>query len=197
MLKRFIDIILSFIGILFLSPMLLIISCILVIHLRGMPIFFQKRLGYKNKVFYVLKFKTMTNEKEINGELKSDAERLTSLGKVIRNLSLDELPQLVNVFLGHMSIIGPRPFLAEYFEIYTDEELKRHNVRPGITGWAQVNGRNNLTWKEKFKLDLYYINNISLSLDVKILLLTIKKVLNRESVSKVGHITMEKYNGKN
>jgi undecaprenyl phosphate N,N'-diacetylbacillosamine 1-phosphate transferase len=180
-----------------LSPIMVILGILLWLNLGENPLFVQKRAGYRCQVFDVIKFKTMTSDKHENSILLEDSLRLTRFGKFIRSLSLDELPQLINVLCGQMSLIGPRPFLSEYLEIYTNGELRRHDVRPGITGWAQTNGRNNLSWKQKFKLDLYYVDNISLNLDIKIALMTIMKVLTRESTSLDGSATTEKYNGYN
>ena len=197
LLKPLIDRLAALILLLMLMPVMIAVTLILAFDLRTSPFFFQTRGGYKNRIFKVMKFKTMTDERDANGELKSDAERLTKMGKTVRALSLDELPQLFNVLLGQMSLIGPRPLMSEYLSIYTSEELRRHNVKPGITGWAQVNGRNSLNWKQKFKLDLYYVDNQSLMLDIKIALLTVIKVIKRDSVSQQGAATMEKYNGSN
>jgi len=180
-----------------LSPVMVILGMLLWVNLGENPLFFQKRAGYRCQVFDVIKFRTMTSNKNENSILLKDSQRLTRFGKFIRGSSLDELPQLINVLCGQMSLIGPRPFMSEYLEIYTNEELHRHDVRPGITGWAQTNGRNNLSWKQKFKLDLYYVDNISLNLDIKIALMTIMKVLTRESANLDGCVTTEKYNGCN
>jgi len=195
--KRVLDFVLSLVLLVVISPLFIIIACILFFSLKGSPFFFQKRGGYLNKPFFVIKFRTMSNEVDDNGDLLPDSERLTVLGRLVRKLSLDEIPQIINVIKGDMSFIGPRPFLYEYMLVYSDEEKRRHSVRPGITGWAQVNGRNSITWKEKFKYDLYYVDNVSFFLDVKIVLLTIKKIILRESVDQGAGVTMEKYNGKN
>ena len=164
----------------------------------GKPLFFvQERPGLQGKLFRIYKFRTMTNERDENGELLPDERRLHGAGKIIRSLSLDELPQLFNVLKGEMSFIGPRPLLVEYLPLYNNEQQKRHDVKPGITGWAQVNGRNAIDWKTRFELDLYYVRHLSFALDVKIAWLTVKKVFLREGVSAEGHVTMEKFNGNN
>ncbi|MCO7223786.1 sugar transferase [Pleionea sp. CnH1-48] len=195
--KPFSDKVMAFILLILLFPFMLAVSVGLAISLSSNPFFLQKRGGYKNRVFKIIKFKTMTNERDSSGELLPDSERLTKFGAVVRSLSLDELPQLFNILKGDMSFVGPRPFLSDYLDIYTDEERQRHNVKPGITGWAQVNGRNTLTWKQKFKLDLWYVENQSLLIDIKIVLLTIVKVVRRESVNQSSTETMEKYDGTN
>ncbi|MBL4745968.1 MAG: sugar transferase [Flavobacteriaceae bacterium] len=194
--KRLIDVILSFVGLLVISPILLIVTVFLTLSNRGKPFFFQMRPGKKNTLFRIIKFKTMNDKKGKNGELLPDAERLTNIGNFIRKTSLDELPQLINVLKGDMSLIGPRPLLPEYLPLYSSDQSRRHHVKPGITGWAQVNGRNAISWEEKFKLDVYYVDNISFLLDVKIILKTFKKVLVSEGVSQEGQITMEKFQGK-
>ena len=194
-IKRIIDIIVSVIGLLIVSPILLGVIFLLIITNNGHPFFFQIRPGKNEKLFKIVKFKTMNEAKDNNGILLPDAERMTNIGNFIRKTSLDELPQLLNVIKGEMSLIGPRPLLPEYLPLYSKEQKKRHNVRPGITGLAQVNGRNAISWKDKFKFDVYYAENISVLLDLKILFLTIKKVLIREGVSAEGSVTMEKFKG--
>lgn len=176
-------------------PVYAVIS--LLIYLKmGKPILFrQKRPGLSGKVFNIYKFRTMTNERNDSGELLPDKERLPSVGRYIRSLSLDELPQLFNVLKGEMSFVGPRPLLVEYLPLYDDEQKRRHDVKPGITGWAQVNGRNALSWEDKFKLDVWYVDNQSLWLDLKILLLTVKKVVKRDGISNTGEATMSKFTG--
>lgn len=175
----------------------LIISLLVYLNF-GKPIFFkQNRLGKNNKVFSIYKFRSMNNNRDVLGKLLPDQERLTSFGLLLRKTSMDELPALINVFNGQMSLVGPRPFLAEYDLLYSMEERRRHNVLPGITGWAQINGRNNLKWSDKFKLDLFYVDNISFMLDIKILFLTIFKVFLAKDVSKDNFETTEKYNGYN
>ncbi len=179
------------------SPFLAV-TALLIYFKMGAPILFtQPRPGQNEKIFNIYKFRTMTDERDEHGELLSDEERLNGIGKTIRALSIDELPQLFNVLKGDMSIIGPRPLLVEYLPLYSGEQRRRHDVKPGITGWAQVNGRNAISWKEKFALDCYYVENLSFMLDLKILLMTLKKVLGREDISASDHVTMEKFNGTN
>lgn len=196
-IKRVIELVLALFGLLFVSPIFLFIVLFLSIQNSGTPFFFQRRGGFKNKVFKVIKFKTMNDKRDEKGELLPDHQRLTSVGKFIRKTSLDELPQLINVIKGEMGIIGPRPFLAEYLEIYSVEQKRRHDVRPGITGWAQVNGRNNLSWAKKFELDIWYVENVSFLLDLRILFLTLKKVFFFKDVNKQGEATTVKFNGTN
>ncbi len=193
--KRLIDIVLSFLGLLLLSPVILIIVLILLVVNKGNPFFMQPRPGKNEVIFKLIKFKTMTNRRDIDGELLCDNERLTKVGNIIRRTSLDEIPQLINVLKGEMSLIGPRPLLVEYLPLYNEEQKKRHNVRPGITGWAQVNGRNAINWADKFKFDIYYVEQISFFLDLKIIFFTIKKVLMSENINSSGTITMEKFSG--
>jgi len=171
----------------------------LLIYLKmGKPILFtQERPGYKGKIFKIYKFRTMTDEKDKDGNLLPDEKRLKGIGRMIRSLSLDELPQLFNVLKGDMSFIGPRPLLVEYLPLYNDKQKKRHDVKPGITGWAQVNGRNAISWEEKFRYDVEYVNNISFLFDLKIAWMTILKVLKKEGISQQGNATMEKFNGEN
>lgn len=179
-LKRFIDIILSFSLLLIFSPFFIAIVLIIMMLQHQNPFYTQKRPGKNQKEFHILKFKSMTNNKDENGDLLPDSKRITSFGKIIRRTSLDELPQLINVLKGEMSIIGPRPLLFEYIPMYKLNQIRRHEVRPGITGWAQVNGRNAICWTKKFEFDVWYVDNMSFALDVKILFLTIKKVLSRK-----------------
>ncbi|WP_214807905.1 sugar transferase [Exiguobacterium sp. s144] len=194
-MKRCFDVCFSIILITFLSP-LMVITTILILSFIGKPILFkQVRPGKNAKPFVVYKFRTMTNQKDKNGELLPDAKRLNKFGKLIRKLSLDELPQLFNVLKGDLSLVGPRPLLMEYLSLYSEEQMKRHNVRPGITGWAQVNGRNAIAWEEKFKLDIWYVENRSFLLDIKILFMTIKKVFISEGISNGDHVTIEKFQG--
>lgn len=175
---------------------LLIIMFILVKNKLGSPVFFkQKRPGLKGEAFHLIKFRTMTDEKDSTGNLLPDNQRLTKFGKFLRSSSMDELPELWNVFKGEMSFVGPRPLLMEYLPLYNEEQMKRHSVKPGITGWAQVNGRNSISWDEKFQLDIWYVENQSLLLDLKILLLTLKKVFIREGISAQGEATMPKFTG--
>jgi len=194
-IKRIIDIIVSIVVLIIVFPILLGVIVLLIITNNGHPFFFQIRPGKNERLFKIVKFKTMNEAKDNNGVLLPDAERMTKVGNFIRKTSLDELPQLLNVIKGEMSLIGPRPLLPEYLPLYTNEQKKRHNVRPGITGWAQVNGRNAISWEEKFKFDVYYADNISVLLDLKILFLTIKKVMKREGVSAEGSVSMEKFKG--
>lgn len=193
--KRFFDFILSLIGFLVLSPLFLFITLFLIIANKGKPFFFQQRPGKNNKTFRVVKFKTMNDRKDSEGNLLPDAERLTSVGNFVRKTSLDEIPQLLNVIKGDMSLIGPRPLLVEYLPLYDKQQIRRHEVRPGITGWAQVNGRNAISWKEKFVLDVWYVDNISLTLDIKILGRTLQKVFISEGINSGTSATMEKFEG--
>jgi len=193
--KRFIDFSCAFIGLIMLSPVFLGITILLVFVNQGTPFFVQARPGRNGKVFHLLKFKTMNDKRDSAGFLLPDDMRMTSIGNVIRKTSLDEIPQLVNVLTGDMSLIGPRPLLVEYLPLYSTEQAKRHQVRPGITGWAQVNGRNQVSWGEKFEMDLWYIKNMSFAVDLKILFLTIKKVLLKEGISSQTSVTMEKFTG--
>ena len=178
-----------------LSPILIIVSIGLYFVNDGSPFFFQLRPGQNEKIFRIIKFKTMTDKLDAQGNLLSDSERLTRLGKLVRKSSVDELPQLLNVLKGDMSIVGPRPLLPEYLSLYTKHQARRHEVRPGITGWAQVNGRNAISWEEKFNFDVGYVENQSLTLDLKILLLTIKKVFAREGVNEPGEATATTFKG--
>lgn len=195
LLKRAIDFFCSLIGFLVLAPVFAVISIGLFLVNKGQPFFFQKRPGKKGKVFYVIKFKTMNDRKDNHGNLLSDAERLTPLGTFIRKTSLDEIPQLLNVIKGDMSLVGPRPLLVHYLPLYNEKQNRRHEVRPGITGWAQVNGRNAISWQQKFDYDVWYVDNMSLKLDLKILFLTVKKVFVREGISADGHVTIEPFKG--
>ena len=193
--KRFLDFTLSLLAIIVLSPVLLIVA-ILVRTKLGSPIIFkQERPGLKGKVFTIYKFRTMTSETDENGNLLPDEVRLTKFGKLLRSTSLDELPELFNILFGHMSIVGPRPLLVKYLPLYNDEQARRHDVRPGFTGYAQANGRNAISWEEKFKLDVYYVNHISLWLDIQIILKTVKVVLFREGTTSETSATMEEFKG--
>ena len=195
--KRIIDIILSAIGLILLSPILVIVSILIRLKL-GSPIFFtQDRVGKENKVFKIIKFRTMKDVRDVNGNLIPEYKRRTSFGNKLRELSIDEIPELIIILKGDMSLVGPRPLLVDYLQYYNDEQIKRHNVLPGLTGWAQVNGRNSITWKEKFKLDLWYVNNYSLKLDIKIVFMTIYKVLKRDGINQGTEVTMERFNGMN
>jgi len=193
--KRLIDFVISLIGLIFLLPVFIVIIAILLFSNSGKPFFYQRRPGRNEKIFHVMKFKTMNDKKDIHGKLLPDSERLTAIGKFIRKTSLDEIPQLINVVRGNMSLIGTRPLLVEYLPLYSEEQKRRHEIRPGITGWAQVNGRNAITWEEKFKLDVWYVDNISFWLDIKILLLTVKKVCKGEGISSNTSVSMEKFTG--
>ncbi len=192
-IKRLLDIILSLLGLIIASPVFVIISILVFIFLGKPVIFKQKRPGKDEKIFNLYKFRTMTDKKDKKGNLLPDEKRLTKFGKLLRKTSLDELPELFNILKGDMSFIGPRPLLVEYLQYYTKEEHHRHDVRSGLTGWAQVNGRNLLSWEEKFKKDLEYVNNISFMLDLKIIFLTIKTVLKREGINQNGSATMEPF----
>jgi lipopolysaccharide/colanic/teichoic acid biosynthesis glycosyltransferase len=194
-IKRGIDIVVSAIVLLLFLPVLLLISAVLAVVTHGKPFFFQVRPGLHATLFNIVKFKTMTDRKDADGNLLPDAQRLTKIGAFVRKTSLDEMPQLINVFKGDMSLIGPRPLLPEYLPLYNNEQKKRHLVRPGISGWAQVNGRNAISWQQKFDYDVWYVKNISFLLDVKIVFLTIKKVLVRDGISSDSSVTMEKFKG--
>jgi lipopolysaccharide/colanic/teichoic acid biosynthesis glycosyltransferase len=194
-MKRSFDILSSFTGLIILSPIIIFVAWKIRKKL-GSPVFFrQVRPGLKGKSFQMIKFRSMLDVLDANGNLLPDSQRLTSFGQWLRSTSLDELPGLWNVFVGDMSLVGPRPLLAEYLPLYTSSQARRHDVRPGITGWAQVNGRNAISWEEKFELDVWYVDNQSFILDLKILLLTIKKVFNREGVTANGHVTIEPFRG--
>lgn len=195
--KPSIDFLISLTALLILSPLLLIIIILLALVNNGKPFFFQKRPGKNKVIFKIVKFKTMTDSKNPDGSLKSDAERLTTIGKFVRKTSIDEIPQLWNVLKGDMSLIGPRPLLPQYLSIYNEHQQKRHLVKPGITGWAQVNGRNAISWKNKLDLDVWYVENLTFSLDMKILIKTVKKVLLSEDINTENMATTEPFNGKN
>lgn len=195
MLKRLFDLTAALIGLIIASPLILIASLIIRVKLGSPVIFTQQRPGLHGQPFYVYKFRTMTDERDENGELLPDERRLTRTGRLIRKLSLDELPQLFNVLKGELSLVGPRPLLMEYLPLYTPEQARRHDVKPGITGWAQINGRNTISWEDKFKLDVWYVDNRSFWLDIKILFLTVFKVFRSEGISQSGHVTMEKFKG--
>lgn len=178
-----------------LSPVFLLVTILLAIANSGKPFFFQPRPGKDEQIFTVIKFKTMNDRKDKSGQLLPDAARLTSLGKFIRKTSLDEIPQLLNVIKGDMSIVGPRPLLIQYLPLYNETQRSRHSIKPGITGWAQVNGRNAISWKQKFEYDVWYVNNISFAVDIKILLLTVRNVLRSEGISSETSATMEQFTG--
>lgn len=195
MFKTLFDKTLALFLIIFFSPIYLIIS-LLILWKMGSPILFrQQRPGYKEKIFGIYKFRTMTNEKDANGNLLPDDQRLVGIGKFIRSTSLDELPQLFNVLKGEMSFVGPRPLLIEYLDLYNDKQKRRHDVKPGITGWAQVNGRNAISWEQKFEYDVWYVDNQSFLLDMKILWMTFLKVVKRSDISSSSSATMEKFTG--
>ncbi|WP_214269721.1 sugar transferase [Mammaliicoccus lentus] len=195
MLKRTLDITVSFAALIVSSPVIL--GTAIVINKKiGKPIFFkQTRPGKDEKPFEILKFRTMTDERDLNGELLPDKDRMTKTGDFIRKTSIDELPQLINVLKGDLSLVGPRPLLMDYLPLYTEEQRKRHLVKPGITGWAQVNGRNTISWEEKFKLDVWYVENQSLKLDMFILYKTIMNVIKRKDITATNHVTIEKFRG--
>lgn len=196
--KRFLDFWISLIALIVISPVMLVVTIWLHFANKGAGAFFlQERPGKNAKVFKVIKFKTMTDERDADGKLLPDAERLTKVGRFVRSTSIDELPQLINVLKGDMALIGPRPLRTYYLPLYSEEQRHRHDVRPGITGWAQVNGRNNITWTRKFELDVWYVRNLSLLLDAKIIFMTIKKTFIREGVSKEGLDTTDMFNGHN
>jgi len=193
--KRLVDLLLGLVLIVLTSPFFITVAIILVFSNNGNPFFIQSRPGLNGKVFSLIKFKTMAEAFDSKGNLLDDEKRLTNFGKIVRKLSLDELPQFWNVLKGEMSIIGPRPLLEEYLVLYSVHQARRHEVRPGITGWAQVNGRNDLDWQKRFELDLWYVDNVSFLLDLKIIFLTIQKIFKREGVSQQGHATMPKFRG--
>ena len=195
--KRVIDLIVAFVALLILAPLIGLVTLLLYSQNRGKPFFFQERPGQFKKPFYIIKFKTMTDEKDAEGNLLPDNLRITKFGGWVRKLSIDELPQLINVLKGEMSLVGPRPLLFKYMPLYTAEQLRRHEVRPGITGWAQVNGRNSISWTQKFALDVEYVDKVSFLMDCKILLLTVKKVLIREGINQSAERPMQPFNGTN
>ena len=196
-IKRILDIIASFFLLIVVIPVILLLSVLLIFQNKGTPFFFQDRPGQYEKKFRIIKFKTMTDDMDKKGILLPDNERITKLGSFIRNTSLDELPQLFNVFIGNMSLVGPRPLLFKYLPLYSKDQKKRHAVKPGITGWAQVNGRNAISWSKKFEYDVYYVNNISFLLDLKILWMTIAKVIKKEGVNQSDSRPMQPFNGSN
>lgn len=196
-LKRLIDFLAAFFGLVVLSPLFLFIIIVLSFQNKGTPFFVQTRPGKNQKAFKIIKFKTMTDEKDVEGKLLPDNQRITKLGKLIRKLSIDELPQLINVLKGDMSLVGPRPLLFKYIPLYSQEQLRRHNLKPGITGWAQINGRNAISWTKKFELDVYYVDHISFALDMKILWLTVLKVIKKEGVNQTDDRPMQPFDGAN
>ncbi|MAN28941.1 MULTISPECIES: sugar transferase [Mesonia] len=191
------DFVAAFIGLLLLSPIFIIVWLGLSIANNGKPFFFQRRPGKDERIFSIIKFKTMNDKKDEHGNLLPDAKRLTRIGKFVRKTSLDEIPQLINVVKGDMSLIGPRPLLPEYLPLYSEEQKKRHFVRPGITGWAQVNGRNAISWPKKFEYDVWYVENISFLLDIRILFKTVKKVFISEGINSEGQVTTTYFTGNN
>ena len=196
-IKRGFDILFALGGLILLSPVFIICAILIRINL-GSPIFFkQKRIGKRNKEFEMIKFRSMKDAFDKDGNTLPDAQRMTKLGGILRSLSLDELPELINILKGDMSLIGPRPLLIQYLPLYNERQIKRHNVTPGLTGWAQVNGRNNLKWSEKFELDVWYVENWSLWIDIKIFFMTFYKVFKREGINQEGQATMEFFNGNN
>jgi len=197
MIKRFLDILIAVLGLIMLAPVYLILAFFIRREMGSPVIFNQTRPGKDSKPFQMIKFRTMRNEITSDGQSLSDSERLTPLGQKLRSTSLDEIPELWNVLKGDMSLVGPRPLLMEYLPLYTEEQARRHDVRPGITGWAQVNGRNAISWEEKFAVDVSYVDNRTIWLDLKIIWMTIKKVLIREGISAEGEVTMSKFTDKN
>ncbi|WP_288479590.1 sugar transferase [uncultured Clostridium sp.] len=196
-IKRIFDLLFSIIVLLLLSPLILIIAILVKLNLGSPILFTQERIGKDNKKFKMYKFRTMKDAIGKDGKQLPDSERLTKFGKILRSTSLDELPELINIVKGEMSLIGPRPLLVEYLPLYNEEQIKRHNVLPGLTGWAQINGRNAISWTEKFKLDVWYVENWSLGLDVKIFFLTVYKVFKREGISGEGQATVAYFDGTN
>ena len=198
--KRFIDFWIALIGLICLLPILLVVIVLLHYANKGAGVFFfQERPGKNTKIFRMVKFKTMTDERDANGNLLPDGDRLTKVGRFVRSTSIDELPQLYNVLKGDMALIGPRPLLVQYLPLYSAEQARRHEVRPGISGWAQCHGRNNISWTEKFKLDVWYVDHVSFLTDMKVFLLTIKKVICRDNINQIGGewATMDPFNGHN
>jgi lipopolysaccharide/colanic/teichoic acid biosynthesis glycosyltransferase len=193
--KRLLDFSIAFTVFIVSLPALFLVALMIYCFDNSSPLFVQPRPGLGRKIFYLVKFKTMSNAKDSNGRLLPDASRLTAMGKFIRSTSLDELPQLINVIKGDMSLIGPRPLLEKYLPLYSERQARRHEVRPGITGLAQVNGRNSISWPKRFELDVYYVDHLSFKLDVRILLLTIKKVFKREGINGANSVTMEAFKG--
>lgn len=195
LVKRIFDIISSLLALIVLFVPMLVLAIIGTLVMKGNPFFTQQRPGKNEKIFKLIKFRTMTNEKDENGNLLPDEDRLTKYGLFLRNTSLDELPELINILKGDMSVIGPRPLLVQYIPLYNEHQHRRHEVRPGLSGWAQVNGRNTVTWEDKFDMDVYYVDNYSLLLDIKILFMTVLNVLKREGISSETSATMEAFTG--
>lgn len=197
-LKRFLDFWIALIMLVCISPLLVVVTLWLHVANKGAGAFFlQERPGKNGKIFKIIKYKTMTDERDAEGHLLPDERRLTKVGRFVRSTSIDELPQLLNVLMGDMALIGPRPLLVQYLPLYSKEQARRHEVRPGITGWAQCHGRNAISWTEKFKLDVWYVDHVSLKTDLTVFWLTIQKVLKRADISEQGHATMEVFNGHN
>ena len=193
-IKRALDFIISLLALTVLSPLLLVLTLVGAVKMRGNPFFVQERPGRNGRVFRLIKLRSMTNEKK-NGELLPDEERLTGYGRFLRRTSLDELPELLNILVGHMSIVGPRPLLVKYLPLYNEHQARRHEVRPGLTGWAQVNGRNSITWEQKFDYDVWYVDHVSFALDVRIVMMTVRSVLKREGISGENNGTMAELEG--
>jgi len=195
LIKPFIDFTAALAGLIILSPILVLVTAALFSATSGKPFFFQTRPGKHGRLFRIVKFKTMTDATDAEGQLLPDTERLTAIGNFVRKTSLDEIPQLINVLKGDMSLIGPRPLLPEYLTLYSPEQARRHEVRPGITGWAQVNGRNAVSWEDKFKMDVWYVDHLSFMLDIKILMRTVQKVFKSEGINAEGQATTERFKG--
>lgn len=195
--KRLIDFTAAFIGLILVSPLFIFITIGLFIANQGKPFFFQARPGLQGRLFKIIKFRTMNDKRDEAGNLLPDAARLTPIGAFVRKTSLDEIPQLINVLKGDMALIGPRPLLPQYLPLYNSTQLRRHEVRPGITGWAQINGRNAISWQKKFELDVWYVDHVSLKTDLKVFLKTFKKVFKSEGIAADGHVTIEPFNGNN
>ena len=193
--KRFFDLTISFVLLLLLSPFILIVIILLWMVNKGNPFFHQRRLGLNGEIFLLWKFKTMNDQRDENGDLLPDNQRLTKVGAFVRKISFDEIPQLINVLLGDMSLIGPRPLLIQYLHLYSDFQMRRHEVRPGITGWAQVNGRNTISWNQKFELDVWYVDNLNWRVDLMILVKTVKKILMQADINQSENNTMEAFRG--
>ena len=196
-IKPAIDFVLALVGFLFLSPVFVLVAIGLFFANDGKPFFFQLRPGKNGKIFKIIKFKTMTDKKDENGNLLPDADRLTKIGSFVRKTSLDEIPQLLNVIKGDMALVGPRPLLPQYLELYNDFQRRRNEVKPGITGWAQVNGRNSISWEKKFEYDVWYVDNVSFLLDIKILIMTVLKVVKSEGINEQGQATSNEFKGNN
>ncbi len=194
-IKRLLDFVLSLAALAVLSPVLLILTVLGAVMMRGNPFFTQIRPGKDEKLFRLIKFRTMTCQKDADGNLLPDERRLNRYGKLLRSTSLDELPELINILLGQMSVVGPRPLLVKYLPLYNEEQRRRHSVRPGLTGWAQVNGRNAIRWEEKFRLDVEYVDNLSFAMDLKVIFTTVGKIFKREGISSDTSATMEEFRG--